>query len=127
VAHRSRITAVLVDVPVADHERASAFWSNALGRSARVSESNPEYAELGEVTPGVTFDVQAVAEPASRVHVDIETDDVEAEVTRLVGLGATEVSRPEDWVILQDPVGTVFCVVPVQLPESFEAHANRWD
>jgi predicted enzyme related to lactoylglutathione lyase len=127
VTHRSRLTAVLVDVPAADHERAAAFWSSALGRPVNVPESNPEYAELGEVTPGVTFDVQAVDEPAARVHVDIETDDVEAEVARLVGLGATEVARPEGWVILHDPAGTVFCVVPVQLPESFEAHATRWD
>jgi len=125
VTHRSRLCAVLVDVPVADHARASAFWSSALGRPARVSESNP--AELGEVTPGVTFDVQAVDEPAARVHVDIETDDVEAEVARLIGLGATEVSRPEGWVILHDPAGAVFCVVPVQLNESFEEHATRWD
>jgi predicted enzyme related to lactoylglutathione lyase len=127
VTHRSRLTAVLVDVPVADHERVSAFWSSALGRPAQVSVSNPEYAELGEVTPGMTFDVQAVGEDAARVHVDIETDDVEAEVARLVGLGATVVSRPAGWVILHDPVGTAFCVVPVQLPESFEAHATSWD
>jgi predicted enzyme related to lactoylglutathione lyase len=127
VTHRSRLTAVLVDVPVADHERASAFWSSALGRPALVSESDPEYAELGEVTPGVTFDVQAVDEPAARVHIDLETDDVEAEVARLVALGAVEVLRLEGWVILRDPAGTIFCVVPVALPESFEAHATRWD
>jgi hypothetical protein len=127
VTHRSRLCAVLVDVPVAEHERATVFWSAALGRRASVPESNPEYAEFGEVTPGVTFDVQAVGDAAARVHIDLETDDVEAEVARLVALGATEVERrPEGWVILQDPAGTVLCVVPVQLPESFEAHATSW-
>jgi hypothetical protein len=89
----------------------------------------PEYAELGEVTPRIAFDVQAVGHGAARVHVDLETDDVDAEVARpVVGLDATEVERrPEGWVILHDPAGAVFCVVPVQLPESFEAHATRWD
>jgi hypothetical protein len=48
-------------------------------------------------------------------------------VARLIGLGATEVSRLHDWVVLRDPAEVVFCVVPIQLPEAFEAHATTWD
>jgi predicted enzyme related to lactoylglutathione lyase len=127
VTHRSRLCHVIVDVPASEYERATGFWSAALGRPATHPDDAPEYVELGEVTPGVQFDVQSVGEATSRIHLDIETDDVEAEVARLVGLGATEVSRPPGWVVMRDPAAAIFCVVPVQLPESFEAHATRWD
>ena len=51
-----------------------------------------------------------------RVHVDFSTSDVEAEVKRLVGLGATETGRHNfgdfAWVVLADPDGNAFCVAP---------------
>jgi hypothetical protein len=127
VTHRSRLCQVIVDVPPADYEREISFWSAALGREPRHPPAFPEYVELGEVTPGVLFDVQSVGEPTPRVHLDLETDDVEAEVARLVALGATEQERLHDWVIMKDPAGTVFCVVPVQIAASFEAHATTWE
>jgi predicted enzyme related to lactoylglutathione lyase len=52
----------------------------------------------------------------NRVHVDFSTDDVEAEVARLVELGATETARNSfgdlGWVVLADPDGNAFCVAP---------------
>jgi hypothetical protein len=125
--HRSRLCQVIVDVPPHDYEREISFWSGALGREPHRPPAYPEYAEFGEVTPGLLFDVQSVGEPAPRVHLDLETDDVDAEVARLVALGATELARPHSWVIMQDPAGTVFCVVPVQITEAFEAHATTWE
>lgn len=66
-------------------------------------------------------------ESGPRVHVDVETDDVEAEVARLQGLGASVVAhRPEGHVIMSDPGGVVFCVVGVFDRERFEAHARTW-
>ncbi len=62
----------------------------------------------------------------SRVHLDIETDDIPAEVARLEKLGATVVARPERWVVMQAPSGQRFCVVRVQRP-GFPKNANRWD
>jgi hypothetical protein len=118
---------VIVDVPPADYEQEISFWSAALGREPHRPPGYPEYVELGEVTPGVLFDVQSVGESTPRIHLDVETDDVEAEVARLVALGATEQERLHDWVIMKDPAGTVFCVVPVQLAAAFEAHATTWD
>ena len=56
--------------------------------------------------------VQDVGDSAPRVHLDIESDDVDAEVARLVGMGATIVERHNTWVVLQDPAGMLFCVVP---------------
>ena len=50
------------------------------------------------------------------MHVDFSTSDVEAEVKRLVGLGATETGRHNfgdfAWVVLADPDGNAFCVAP---------------
>jgi hypothetical protein len=57
---------------------------------------------------------------------DIETDDIPAEVRRLERLGATVVGRPKRWVVMQAPTGQRFCVVRVQRP-GFPKNANRWD
>jgi predicted enzyme related to lactoylglutathione lyase len=127
MSHRSRLTAVLVDVPAADHDRAVSFWSAALGVEGKRLEKHPEYAFYGEVTPGIEFMVQATGAAAARVHFDIETDDIDAEVQRLVDIGATEVERIESWVVMRDPSGVLFCVVKVQVQESFDKHARTWD
>jgi predicted enzyme related to lactoylglutathione lyase len=127
MTHRSRLTSVLVDVPAGDHQRTATFWSKALGREGKVYDKFPEYLILGEVTPGIEFMIQATDDPGPRVHFDIETDDVEAEVKRLEGLGATEIARHHSWVVMKDPGGTVFCVVTIQVKESFEQHATTWD
>jgi hypothetical protein len=123
--HRSRLTCALVDVPPAFFEPETAFWSGALGRPAETDEHNPEYADVGEVFPGMQFMVQSVGASA-RVHLDIETDDVEAEVQRLETLGATRVERIKTWWVMHDPAGLLFCVVRVQLPDAFEAQAHTW-
>ncbi len=62
----------------------------------------------------------------SRVHIDIETDDIPAEVGRLEKLGAKVVNRLERWVVMQAPTGQRFCVVRVQRPD-FPKNANRWE
>jgi predicted enzyme related to lactoylglutathione lyase len=127
MTHRSRLTAVLVDVPRSEHDRATEFWSAALGRDGKRHEQLTEYSIFGEVTPGVEFMVQATGDESPRIHLDIETDDVDAEVARLTALGASEVERLHSWVIMRDPVGTVFCVVRVQIEEAFDKHATTWD
>lgn len=61
----------------------------------------------------------------SRVHLDMETDDVEAEVLRLEGLGAKRVKKVRDWWVMEVPTGHRFCVIPA--PESsFVRRANKW-
>ena len=127
MTHRSRLTAVLVDVPRAAHETAVSFWSAALGHEGKRLDEHPEYAFYGEVTPGIEFMVQATGDDGPRAHFDIESDDVDAEVARLTRLGATEVERLKTWVVMRDPVGTVFCVVRVQVQEMFDQHATTWD
>ncbi|MDQ1697654.1 MAG: hypothetical protein QOJ03_3007 [Frankiaceae bacterium] len=127
MSHRSRLTAVLVDVPASDHERAAAFWSGAFGQKGKTYEKFPEYVVFEEVTPGIEFMVQATGDATPRIHIDIETDDVEAEVARLTGLGAAELERHHSWVVARDPAGVVFCVVTVQNKEAFAQHATSWD
>ena len=123
--HRSRLVAALIDVPQEFFGQETEFWSGALGAEPRRDADDPDYAGLGEVTPGFQIYVQRVGAPA-RVHLDIETDDVEAEVERLEALGATRVEHIHTWWVMRDPAGVVFCVVKVQLPEAFEQHAREW-
>ncbi|MEJ7796097.1 MAG: VOC family protein [Nocardioides sp.] len=123
--HRSRIGVVLIDHPEPSYADAAAFWSAAAGRE-RVAEDGP-YESLGSLA-GVEMALQRTgAGTPARVHLDIETDDVAAEVARVTGLGATVVERPEGYAILTDPGGLVFCVVPVQSPGAFERHATTWE
>jgi predicted enzyme related to lactoylglutathione lyase len=124
--HRSRLAGALIDVPAADYAATTAFWATALGRTPEVAADDPDYTSYGEVTPGVELMVQAVGDAVPRIHLDIETDDIEAEVARLTALGATEVARIHTWVVMRDPVGTVFCVVRVQIPAAFAASATTW-
>jgi hypothetical protein len=72
--------------------------------------------------------VQRIGDEApARVHLDVETDIVEAEVCRLEKLGATRVEAVKSWWVMRDPAGLLFCVVRVQSPAAFEAHATTWD
>jgi hypothetical protein len=76
--------------------------------------------------PGeILCQIQAVAHE-SRVHLDIETDDLEAEMKRLALLGAIEAERHETWVVMQAPTGQRFCVGRPKTPD-FPAGANRWE
>ena len=109
MAHRSIMTAIVIDVPSDRHADEVAFWSAATGKDlARLS--HPEY-HGARLTPTLVLLVQELGDGAPRVHVDIHTDDVEAEVERLTALGAATVDRVEDWVVMRDPAGLPFCVV----------------
>ena len=124
--HRSRLVAALVDVPADVFEASTSFWSGALGMEPEFSETEPDYAQFDDVFPGMQFMVQRVDAPA-RMHLDIETDDVDAEVRRLESLGAERVMPHKSWWVMRDPAGLLFCVVKVQSPEAFELHAHTWD
>jgi len=65
------------------------------------------------------------AQHESRVHIDIGTDDIAAEVACPEKLGAKAAGRPARWVVMQAPAGQRFCIVHVQRPE-FPKNANRW-
>jgi hypothetical protein len=71
--------------------------------------------------------VQQLGDGASRVHLDIHTSDLEAEVTRLERLGATRIRQAHTWWIMEDPAGLRFCVIPDQPGHLNETNAQRWD
>jgi glyoxalase superfamily protein len=115
--HRILLREVVIDVPSAQFDAARAFWAQALGARPRRLEKYPEFVSLDSPAALPHIGMQDVGDAAARFHLDIESDDVEAEVARLVRLGAVEVARPGGWVVLQDPAGLLLCVLP---PESDE-------
>ena len=124
--HKSKLSGFIIDCETLDLDRAADFWGNALGM--RVHELPPGegeiYKRLEDSQHGLHIEVQAVAHP-SRVHLDIETDDVEAEVRRLEKLGAKRVEAIRSWWVMEAPTGQRFCVVRA-CSEDFEAKASLW-
>lgn len=125
--HHSRPCAVLIDCKTPDVDAAARFWAEALGRPVDFAHpgSRANYRMLETPPDEPIVQIQGV-EHESRVHLDIETDDIAAEVARLEALGAAVVNRLERWVVMQAPTGERFCVVRVQRP-GFPKNANRWD
>jgi predicted enzyme related to lactoylglutathione lyase len=124
--HKSRLGGFSIDCQDADLQSAGRFWSEALGQSAKPPRDRSDnYLTLGTAPDGLSVEVQRVDHP-SRVHLDIETDDIPAEVKRLERLGAKVVSHVKTWVVMEAPTGQRFCVVPAQNPD-FDATANRWE
>ena len=124
--HRSKLAGFIIDCRTDDLAAAADFWSRALGMAARAlpAEEGEKYVRLVDRTGELHIEVQKVDHP-SRVHLDIETDDVEAEVRRLESLGATRVAQVHTWWVMQAPTGQRFCVVR-KSSAGFDAAANEW-
>ena len=120
--HRSRIGIVLVDHSGEHHDAALAFWSGVQG--VRPVPDGP-YASVGAIG-SLNLEVQRLEEGPPRVHLDIASDDIPAEVARLEDLGASGVERRDGYVIMADPGGVVFCVVGIQTGDRFEEDAREW-
>ncbi len=124
--HKSRLGALIIDCQVEDLEAAAEFWSAALGGEADL-HGDPEgrYVELKGDTAEPRVILQRVEHP-SRVHIDIETDDIAAEVARLENLGASVVEVMERWTVMQAPTGHRYCIVRARR-DGFAEKANTWD
>ena len=109
--HKSRMVALGIDCEGPDLDSAAAFWSAALGRKVTAVEG--AYASLEDRAGQPDLFVQRVPHP-SRLHLDLETDDVEAEVARLETLGARRVQQVGTWWVMAAPTGHRFCVVRPQ-------------
>jgi hypothetical protein len=124
--HRSRLVGILIDTPAAQVGTEVDFWSAALGAQSYPAPGEEQYTVLVGAAAGLITVVQAV-DDAPRYHVDIETDDLAAEVARLTALGAEPVARWQDAHTLRSPGGHLLCVVPVHSdPETFAASARTW-
>ena len=126
--HRSQLGGLIIDCKTDDLDAAAEFWSAALGmkRIERPKdEPSPEkYVHLKHRANDLDIEVQMVDHP-SRVHLDIETDDIKAEVARLVKLGAKKVKQIDTWWIMEAPTGQRFCVVHAGRSK-FKKEANVW-
>src|SRR6516225_10205130 len=102
--HHSRLCALLIDCRTSDVDQAAHFWAEALGRA--VDPKHPgtrgNYRMLETPPDEPIVQIQRV-EHENRVHIDIETDDIAAEVDRLETLGATVTERLPRWVVMQAP------------------------
>jgi hypothetical protein len=125
--HRSRLVGILIDTPAAQARAAGDFWSAALGAETRPAPGEEQFTVLiGAAHAGLFTVIQAV-DDAPRYHLDIETDDLTAEVARLTALGAELVSRWKDAYTLRAPGGHLLCVVPVHSDaETFASSARTW-
>ena len=124
--HKSRLGGLIIDCETADLDEAAEFWSKALDYEIETSV-NPEdqkYVLLKTGPDEPHIELQQVTHP-SRVHIDIETDDIDAEVKRLELLGAKRIKKVRDWWVMEAPSGHRFCVVNAQRT-SFDEHANEW-
>jgi predicted enzyme related to lactoylglutathione lyase len=118
--HRIRVATVVIDAT--DLEQAAAFWSAALDTPLLTGDpAQDRYVSLGQAAGGLRLLLQRVPERSrdhNTVHLDLETDDPQAEVARLTNLGASR-ERPLGhgaWV-LQDPAGNRFCVIYPETPD----------
>ena len=128
MAHRSRLAGFIIDCNTGDLDAAADFWSRALGASIAdrdAGDDTAEYQMLGDTPYGLHIEVQKVAHP-SRVHLDIEADDVDAEADRLEKLGAKKIGFVKRWWVMEAPTGQRFCVVRMKHPERGAA-PNVWD
>jgi len=125
VTHFSRLYKVVIDVPADDYGSERSFWEEALGQPLSPLPF-PEY--HGAELHGQEFSLltQRLGEGTARVHLDIHTDDLDAEVARLERLGAKCVQRAHFWQVMRDPAGLLFCVLPEPPGSLHEGNARRW-
>jgi predicted enzyme related to lactoylglutathione lyase len=118
---------LVVVIDCSDLDQSARFWSGVLGYTAGTGPSSPGPASAGsyrslqpESGAGIDVLLQRVPEvkrEKNRLHLDLRTPDLEAEVSRVLELGAALLTRQpvaEDgwlWHILADPDGNEFCVL----------------
>jgi predicted enzyme related to lactoylglutathione lyase len=124
--HKSQLSSIVIDCNANDLDEAASFWSAALGWQAKPlpNEDDANYRELAGPDDEVKVLVQCVDHP-SRAHIDIEADDIEAEVRRLEALGARRVEFVRRWWVMEAPTGQRFCVIKPQRSD-FESRAHAW-
>jgi hypothetical protein len=124
--HKSRLGALVVDCQSDNLAEQARFWGPALGTKpeSQKGQINSKYIRLNGAPSEVQVLLQKVEHP-SRVHFDIETDDIDAEVRRLEAAGASVVERLEKWVVMEAPSKHRFCVIePIR--SDFEENSNVW-
>jgi len=123
--HRSRLAGYIIDCQTDKLGEAADFWSAALGYKRQGEPENGLYQPL-ETPDGEPYLEVQIVDHASRIHLDIESDDIEAEVHRLEALGARRIEEIKTWVVMEAPTGQRFCVIN-RGHKNFDETANRWE
>ena len=121
------MTAV-IDCQTDNLTEATRFWSSALGRRADPSDDpvTEKYVRVGSGDEELIVLLQKVPH-TGRVHLDIESDNIEAEVARLEALGAKRIEKINTWWVMEAPTGHRFCVVRPQRDGAMPGDANEWN
>jgi predicted enzyme related to lactoylglutathione lyase len=127
MSHHSRLSTFVLDCNVDDLAPHVEFWSKALGKGVVNADQDGDgkYAELKTERDEPILLLQRVSHP-SRIHLDIEADDVDAEAARLEKLGAKRIEKVHTWWVMEAPSGHRFCVVRQQRTP-FGPHLNAWN
>jgi predicted enzyme related to lactoylglutathione lyase len=98
----------------------SQFWSSVLDRPIDIEPMPPSpfFASIGLGDPSriayMFIHVPEAKTVKNRTHLDLDADDVAAEVARVISLGATHIYDKEEfgmqWTTLADPEGNEFCI-----------------
>ena len=124
--HRSRLAQIVIDCGGVDLDDAAMFWAAALGHPSRrlKDPADAHYRQLQTEEGQPCILLQSVEHP-SRVHLDLEATDVEAEVRRLEALGARRIAQVRTWWVMEAPSGHRFCVLRQQRP-GLPEHGHLW-
>jgi hypothetical protein len=122
--HRSRLAGFIIDCKDADPAVAARFWGDALGMPTG-DATGDRYVRLDASARDLVIEVQRV-EHESRLHLDIESDDVDAEAARLEALGARRLGKVNTWWVMEAPTGQRFCIVRAKRDLSTAPGVSVW-
>jgi hypothetical protein len=126
MSHYSRVLKVVIDAPAELHDQELTFWQGAVGQELPEVFS-AEYHGAFLRGSDLMLLMQRLDSGMPRVHLDIHTDDVDAEVARLERLGAKRVQQVQTWWVMRDPAGLPFCVLPISPGSLSDENAQRWE
>jgi hypothetical protein len=125
MTHYSRLSKIVIDAPPGIHDREVGFWRDALGVALQHFERFPDFHGADLTADGrIGLLLQHLGDGPAKLHLDIHTNDRVAEVARLEKLGATVIDEGQQWTIMRDPAGLLFCVVPDRSVN--ETNAQAW-
>lgn len=127
MTHYSRLVKVVIDAPPELHDQELAFWEGALGQELPQIYSAEYHGAMLHGHDHLMLLMQRLDSGEPRVHLDIHTDDLDAEVARLERLGAKRVREVGGWWVLRDPAGLLFCVLPMRSGLLNDENAQRWE
>ena len=110
MSHHSRMRKVVIDAPPALRDQELTFWQGALGQQLPGIYSAEYHGAFLRGHDRMLL-IQRLESGTPRVHLDIHTNDLDAEVARLKCLGADHVQKVQAWWVMRDPAGLLFCVL----------------